>query len=242
MTGMSSAEDDAAAEPSQPEQPGQPEGQESPWLTALRNAALVAVVLGMAWLLFNVDLPPVRELQETIEGFGWAAWFVFTGLYALVALTPIPVTIMAVTGGFLFGVVIGSVLAVLGAFFGAWGAYWLARGLSKRTVLRMLGKHRPRMEDHLTSAGFEAVCVLRLMPGVPYWPVNYGAGAFGVRTAVYVPASLLSVIPGQISLVAVGAFIAEPGILTGVQVLVAWGVVVVLTVLAYRLWRSARRE
>lgn len=235
MTGMSSQEDEAGEQAQRP-------AEESPWLAALRNAALVAVVLGMAWLLFNVDLPPVGELQETIEGFGWAARFMFAGLYALVALTPIPVTIMAVTGGFLFGVVIGSVLSVLGAFLGAWGAYWLARGLGKRTVLRMLGRHRPRVEDHLTRAGFEAVCVLRLMPGVPYWPVNYGAGAFGVRTTVYVPASLLSISPGQVSLVAVGAFIAEPGIFTGVPVLVAWGVVVLLTVFAYRRWRSARGE
>ncbi len=215
---------------------------ESPWVAWLRNAALVAVVLGMLWLLFNVELPPADELQAAIEDFGWAAWPAFVGLYAIVALTPIPVTVMAVTGGFVFGTVIGSGLSVIGAFLGAWGAYWLARGLGKKTVLRLLGRYRSRVEEHLRHEGFEAVCALRLMPGVPYWPVNYGAGALGVRTRVYAPASLLSIIPGQVSLVAIGNFIAEPNAMAGAQVLIAWGVVVLLTILAYRRWRVALNE
>lgn len=214
---------------------------EAPWTTWLRNGALIVVVLAMIWVVFNVDLPPVDTLQSTIESFGWAGWLFFIGLYALVALTPIPVTIMAVTGGLLFGLAIGSVLSVIGAFLGAWGAYWLARALGKQVVARMLGRYRTHVENQLTSAGFEAVCTLRLMPGLPYWPVNYGSGAFGVRTHVYVPASLVSMIPGQISLVAVGHFIAEPGVMSGVWVLTAWAVVIVLTVLAYRRWRTARR-
>ncbi|NLS09123.1 TVP38/TMEM64 family protein [Nesterenkonia sp. MY13] len=219
-----------------------PASGESPWQTGLRNAALIAAILGMAWVVFNVDLPPVRELQAMIADLGWAGWIVFVILCAIVAITPIPVTIVAVAGGFLFGVVIGSVLAVAGVFLGAWGAYWLARGLGKKTVLRLLGRHRERVEEHLTRAGFEAVCILRLMPGVPYWPVNYGSGVLGVRSSVYVPASLMSIIPGQVSLVAVGNFIAEPGIIAGAQVLIAWAVVICLMIIAYRRWRTARRR
>lgn len=217
----------------------EPEPEPS-WVAGLRNAGLVAVVLAMIWVAFNVDLPAVGELQAGIEEFGWAGWLVFTGLYALVALTPIPVTIMAVTAGLLFGVTIGSVLSVIGVFLGAWGAYWLARGLGKPTVKRLLGRYRARVEEQLSSAGFEAVCTLRLMPGIPYWPVNYGSGAFGVRTSVYVPASLISMIPGQVSLVAVGSFIASPTVTTGIPVLIAWAVVLVLTVVSYLRWRRAR--
>lgn len=219
-----------------------PSEPESPWVTGLRNAALIAVVLVMIWVVFNVDLPPVDQLQRSIEDLGWAGWLAFVGLYAVVALTPIPVTIMAVTGGLLFGLTLGSTLSVIGSFLGAWGAYWLARGLGKRTVRRLLGRYRSRVEDQLSSAGFEAVCMLRLLPGIPYWPVNYGAGVFGVRTRIYVPASLLSIIPGQISLVAVGNFIAEPGVMSGVWVLIAWGMVLGLSVFSYLRWRRAWKQ
>ena len=36
-------------------------------------------------------------LRTQLDGFGWWSWLAFTVLYAAVALTPIPVTIMAVT-------------------------------------------------------------------------------------------------------------------------------------------------
>ncbi|GFZ99977.1 TVP38/TMEM64 family protein [Nesterenkonia alkaliphila] len=212
---------------------------EPTWVGGLRNAALVVVLLVMVWVAFNVDLPPADQLQASIAEFGWAGWLVFIALYAIVALTPIPVTIMAVTGGLLFGLAIGSVLSIIGVFLGSWGAYWLARGLGKRTVKRLLGRYRSRVEGQLSSAGFEAVTTLRLLPGLPYWPVNYGSGAFGLSTAVYVPASLLAMTPGQTSLVAVGNFIAEPGVIAGIWVLIAWAVVLVLTVVFYLRWRRA---
>lgn len=216
-----------------------PEG-ESPWVVGARNALLVAVVLVMVWVALNLELPSVGELQARIEALGWGGWIAFVALYGLVAITPIPVTIMAVTGGFLFGTVLGSVLSVAGAFLGGWGAYWLARALGARTVARLLGRYRSRVESHLATAGFEAVCVLRLMPGVPYWPVNYGSGAFGVAHHVYVSASLLSIVPGQVSLVALGHFVAETSVASGVVLLIAWAVVIVLTVLAYRRWQAER--
>lgn len=196
-------------------------------------------MLVMGWVVFNVDLPAADQLQASIAEAGWAGWLVFIVLYAVVALTPIPVTIMAVTGGLLFGLAVGSVLSITGAFLGSWGAYWLARGLGKRTVKRLLGRYRSRIEGQLSSAGFEAVTTLRLLPGLPYWPVNYGSGAFGVTTAAYVPASLLAMAPGQVSLVAVGNFIAEPGVIPGIWVLIAWAVVLVLTVVFYLRWRRA---
>ena len=106
------------------------------WGSLLRAGALLLAVLIMLWLVLNVNLPSLGEVQdsigevrETIDGFGWAGWLVFAGAYALVALTPIPVTIMAVSAGILFGTLAGSIVSVLGALVGCWGAYWLARAL-----------------------------------------------------------------------------------------------------------------
>lgn len=214
-----------------------------PWGGLARNTLLVIVLLVMLWLAFNVRLPSVGELQSRIEGLGWVGAAAFIALYAAVAMTPIPVTIMAVTAGLLFGTVIGSLLSVIGVLLGCWGAYWLARGLGRQTVLKLLGEHGRKVESHLEGAGFQAVCTLRLMPGFPYWPVNYGSGAFGIGQRDFLVASLVSTVPGQVSLVAVGAFIAEPAVLPGAVVLAAWAVVLVMTVWAYRAWKgtSTRR-
>ncbi|WP_255546139.1 MULTISPECIES: TVP38/TMEM64 family protein [unclassified Nesterenkonia] len=208
------------------------------WGSFIRNALLVAVLAGMIYAAFNLRLPPLDELQQRIEDFGWAAWIVFIAVYAAVAMTPIPVTIMAVSGGLIFGTMLGSLLSVIGVLIGCFAAYHLARFLGTQAVRKLLGSHAEKVEAHLEGAGFEAVCALRLTPGVPYWPVNYGSGAFGVTQRDFVVASAVATVPGQVALVALGAFIADQTIVNGVVIGVAWSVVVAMTIWAYRSWRG----
>ncbi len=208
------------------------------WGSILRNTLLVLTLLAMLWLAFNVRLPSIEQLRSDIAELGWAGRFAFIGLYAVVAMTPIPVTVMAVTGGLLFGIVEGSILSIIGVLIGCYGAYWLARGLGRRTVMRLLGNQADRVERQLGDAGFQAVCVARLVPGLPYWPVNYGSGAFGVGQRDYVVASIVATIPGQVSLVAIGAFISEQSVINATLIIASWAVVIAMTIWAYRSWRG----
>lgn len=230
-------------EPAVSDSSGDPskEGTGISWGSFARNAALIVVLLIMLWLFFNVELPPADQLQQRLESYGWVSWLVFIGLYAVVALTPIPVTIMAVAGGLIFGVVLGSLFSVIGVLIGSWGAYWLARALGTDAVRKVLGKYSEKTEARLDGAGFEAVCTLRLVPGIPYWPVNYGSGAFGITQRDFLGASVIAVIPGQVSLVALGAFVADPTVLNGAVVVLSWIVVLVMTVWAYKRWKAARQ-
>lgn len=230
-------------EAQQPEDPAAPKSRSSRsgphWGALLQNALLGIVILLLVWMAFHVRLPSIDELRDVLDDWGGGAWIGFILLYAVVAVTPIPVTIMATAAGVLFGVVEGSVLSVIGAFLGSWAAYWLARGLGRKTVTRLLGRHTATIEEHLANAGAESVYLLRLMPGLPYWPVNYGSGAFGVSQRDFLVGSGLSTIPGQVSLVAVGAFVADPGTGLGVVVGIAWAVVLTMTFFAYRNLRRA---
>lgn len=235
--------------PSHDQQPGQqtpdhqkPDPTGPHWDALIRNTVLIMALLALLWMAFNVRLPSAGTLQDMIAAWGWAAWFVFTIGYALVALTPIPVTVMAVTAGVLFGLLQGVILSVVGVMIGCWGAYWIARLLGKQATAKILGNHYNTVEKHLDQAGFQAVVMLRLLPGFPYWPVNYGSGAFNISQRDFMFASILSVIPGQISLVAIGSFISEPNTLNGVVVGVGWLVVLVLTVWSYRRWKTVKAQ
>lgn len=220
-----------------PEPDGSPDPMETVF-SLVRTGALLGAVLLMVWLAFNVSLPSVGQLRDWIDDFGWASRLVFVAVYAVVALTPIPVTVMAMTGGVLFGVVEGSALSVVGAVAGCLGAYWIARGLGQDTVLRLLGRHRATVEDQLGSAGFPAVFTLRVLPGLPYWPINYGAGALGVPYREFAVATVVASVPGQVSLVAVGAFAATPNAFHAIVVVLAWAVVVIMSVWAWRSWKG----
>ncbi len=176
---------------------------------------------------------------ETVVLNGW--YFPFVDLLSTLALAIVFIYLILASqfASFTQPVAIMASLpfSLIGVLLGSWAAYWLARALGRATVRKLMGKHAVRIEQRLESRGLLAVFMLRLMPGIPYWPVNYGSGAFGVSQRDYLVASALSVIPGQLSLVAIGSFIAVPNVFNGVVIGISWIMVGVLTIWAYLRWR-----
>lgn len=205
---------------------------------------IILIVLGasLLWASFNLDLPEPEKMREIILGYGWAGWLVFLGATAAIAITPIPITVPALVAGSLYGLIIGTLLSLSGVMLGSWIGYWLARALGQRITFQVLGGHGSIVENYLRNAGFWAMCTMRLMPGLPYWPVNYGAGALGIGQYAFISATFLASIPGQISLVALGAFAVNPSVFRGVVVIVAWVGVVTLTWVSYRYWSRTKRH
>lgn len=205
---------------------------------------IVLVVLGVSllWMSFHLDLPSPVEMRKIILSYGWAGWLVFIGVTVAIAITPIPITMPALVAGSLYGLVEGTLLSFSGVMLGSWVGYWLARLVGQRITLQLLGRHRFIVQKYLSNAGFWAMCTVKLMPGLPYWPVNYGAGALGVRQYTFISATFLASIPGQISLVALGAFAVKPSVFHGVVLIVAWTAVLTLTWISYHHWRGTSSD
>ena len=204
--------------------------------------SLVLVIGTLIWLSFNVNIPEPEVLREIIQGYGWAGWLIFIGITALIAITPIPVTIPALVAGSLYGVIAGSLFSFTGVIIGSWIGYWLARLTGQELTFKLLGRHGPTVKKYLGNAGFLAMCTARLMPGLPYWPVNYGAGALGVSQYAFLSATFIASIPGQISLVALGAFAVNQSFFNGIILVTAWITVLLSTWISYRYWRNTRKE
>ena len=203
---------------------------------------LVVFIGTLIWLSFNVNVPEPEVLREMIQGYGWAGWLIFIGITALIAITPIPVTIPALVAGSLYGVIAGSLFSFTGIFIGSWIGYWLARLTGQDLTFKLLGRHGPAVKKYLGDAGFLAMCTARLMPGLPYWPVNYGAGALGVSQYSFLSATFIASLPGQISLVAFGAFAVNQSLFNGIVLVTAWITVLVSTWISYSYWRNTRNE
>ena len=203
---------------------------------------LVLFIGILIWLSFNVNIPEPEVLKEMIQSYGWAGWLVFIGITALIAITPIPVTIPALVAGSLYGVIAGTLFSFTGILIGSWIGYWLARLTGQELTFKFLGRHGPSVQKYLGNAGFLAMCTARLMPGLPYWPVNYGAGALGVSQYAFLSATFIASIPGQISLVALGAFAVNQSFFNGIILVTAWITVLVSTWISYRYWRNTRKE
>src|SRR5699024_9957070 len=166
---------------------------------------LVVFIGTLIWLSFNVNVPEPEVLREMIQGYGWAGWLIFIGITALIAITPIPVTIPALVAGSLYGVIAGSLFSFTGILIGSWIGYWLARFTGQDLIFKLLGRHGTTVKKYLSDAGLTAMCTARLMPGLPYWPVNYGAGALGISQSTFLSATFIASLPAQVALVALGA-------------------------------------
>ena len=112
-------------------------------------------------------------------------------------------------------------MVVIGALIGACGAFGLSRWLGRDTVQRITGGRVERVDAMLSRRGVRAVVGVRLVPVLPFTPINYAAGLSAVRTRDYVLGTAVGIPPGTASFVALGAYGSEPGSLPFVVALVS---------------------
>lgn len=210
-------------------------------LERVKDAGFIVVVIALIWVAFNVRLPQSETIQEQVRAYGVWGPVLFSLAFALVGVTPIPISVLAVAAGLLFGVVGGTFISVIASTVGAYGGWGLARIVGADTTTRLLGGYADRVEALLHGNRTLAVLLLRVTPMFPYWVVNYGSGVFGVKSRPYLLATLIGGTPGLISLVAIGAFIAYPTWPHAVVVAVAWVLVGVLALLTLGEVRKRRR-
>ncbi|MEV8097648.1 VTT domain-containing protein [Kitasatospora sp. NPDC085879] len=214
----------AAAEPARTGEPtctGEPSGtgRRAAWL---RPVLLVLVLAAAAASLLLWS--PVDAL-----GGGHGPWRlpVALAVYTVGTLAFVPKPALNAATGLLLGVAVGLPLAVAGTTLGAAAAFWLGRALG-RDALRPLLRARAAaaVDRRLTEQGFRSVLLLRLVPGVPFQPANYACALSGVRSAPYLAATALGVLPGTAASVVAGASAGSP---TSPAFLISAGVIVLMT-------------
>lgn len=108
---------------------------------------------------------------------------------------------MTVAGGFLFGLVPGTALAVASATTGALAVFLLVRagfGEAVRTWLLARGSESAvaRIERGLRADAASYLLLLRLVPAVPFAVANVAPAFLGVRARTFVLTTFLGITPG----------------------------------------------
>ena len=203
----------------------------------LAGFLIVVIVLGL-----TVPLPSVTQIRQDarVAGFGGAVLFVV--IYALVTLTPIPKSVISIAAGVTWGLGIGLGLVYVGALLGATLAFALGRALGRDAVERFTGARVEKVDTILRRRGLLTVIGARLIPVLPFTVINYVAGLTSLRRRDYAIGTMVGIIPGTMSYVALGAF----GTTVGWGFYLAAGVLGLLTLagvfVGYRARRSNRRN
>jgi len=144
-----------------------------------------------------------------------AAWPVlaplaYVAVYAaFVALSVPQAVVVTISGGLLFGAVLGGALAVLGATLGAVILFFLARSAFGDSLASRGGAFVQTVREGLQRDGFNYLLAIRLIPIFPFWLVNLAAALGGMRLLPFTAATLLGIAPGTFVFASVGAGIGS---------------------------------
>jgi len=138
-----------------------------------------------------------HEVGDYLLGFGvWApiASLLLMVLQAVAA--PIPAIFVAFANGLAFGVVGGGVLTVAGQTLAAGLCFGISRALGRGPVEALAGRFGLAAADTWFSRwGARGVLLLRLVPGVSFDVISFGAGLTSIRLGPFLLATAIGAAP-----------------------------------------------
>ncbi len=206
------------------------------WQAGALVLALAAVCL-LCWVWMPWQYLRLEDVRAAQTGFAQAyaraplamvlGYFaVFTLLTA--ACLPGAAVLMLVAGA-TFGLVWGSLLATLASTSGALLTMLAARHLLRPLVQRRMGERAAAFAGTVARDGAFYMLSLRLLPVIPFVPVNLMAGVVPLRASTFVWTSFVGMLPGTAAYVNAGRELAG---LDSLQGLVSPGVLGALALLA----------
>ena len=171
-------------------------------------AALVAAY-ALGWTDY-LSLEQLRDRREALLGFverqPVLSVAMFTAIYCLAVAISLPgALILTLSGGFLFGPVLGTAATVVGATAGAVVIFLAARSAFGDVLSRRAGPAAAKFEEGVRKNAFSYVVTLRLLPVFPFWLVNIGLALVDIPLRTYALATLVGVIPGTFVYSSLGA-------------------------------------
>ncbi|HMF47439.1 MAG TPA: FAD-containing oxidoreductase, partial [Candidatus Saccharimonadales bacterium] len=173
--------------------------------------------------------------------------------YAALTVLLFPASFVTLGAGTLFGLKTGLFVALAGANLGALCSFLLARTFLRQKVMIWTASY-PKfrfLDEAIGRQGFKMVMLCRLSPIFPFILLNYFLGLTAVRTAAYVLANLLGMLPAMFLLVYAGASarvalevqpIASADFYQQILKYVGLAATVAVVVVVTRLARKALRE
>lgn len=174
-------------------------------------AVLVAALV--AFFAFDLDryvsFATLQKHHEALSVFvadnGVLAALLFVAVYAVATAVSLPGgAVLTITGGFLFGTVLGSVYVVVGATLGATAIFLAARTAVGEPLRARAGPALKRMEAGFRENALNYLLFLRLIPVFPFWLVNLVPAFLGVPLRTYVLGTFVGIIPGSVVYASVG--------------------------------------
>src|SRR6056297_309645 len=189
----------------------------SPWRHAPLILILLGAVIGYFTLRDYLSFETLRDHREALLAFRDTHFFVmvagFVAVYFVIVAFSLPgAAVASVTGGFLFGLGLGTTFNVLAASLGAFAIFLAARwGLGRSLAARIETSEGTlkRLKAGLHDNEISVLFLMRLVPAVPFFVANLLPALVGVRFVNFAITTVLGIIPGAIVFTWIGVGLGE---------------------------------
>lgn len=128
----------------------------------------LAITLLVPFFIWGEELEALFSGSDVLAQYGGWAWLVGMGLLMLDLLLPIPGTAVMAGLGYIYGAVLGGVIASAGSVLSGLLAYWLCRGMGHKVACRIAGAEElKRGEEMFARSGGWIVALSRWLPLLP---------------------------------------------------------------------------
>jgi uncharacterized membrane protein YdjX (TVP38/TMEM64 family) len=170
----------------------------------VRLTLAVALAAGFTAIIFFRDRLSFELLDNAIKEAGLWGPILFMALYAIATVFFLPGSLLTLAGGALFGPLAGTFYNLTGATLGATLAFLVARYLASEWVARKAGGRMKQVIEGIEDEGWRFVAFTRLVPLFPFFLLNYALGLTRIRTAHYILATYVFMLPAAFALTYVG--------------------------------------
>ena len=188
------------------------------------------LIITVAIVLRVNNLTTVNEIISIIRDKKEIAALVYIMLFTFLPIFFMPVTVLAIAAGAVFGFLKASFYTFVGVFFNASLTYLISKHFAYDIINDYLDeKYKVEYEKLKKNTkgrdGFVLNLVLRLLPIAPFTLFNYLCGAAGYDYKIFILSTLLGILPGMFCYVNIGASSIDgltPRLVASISVLIAF--------------------
>jgi uncharacterized membrane protein YdjX (TVP38/TMEM64 family) len=200
---------------------------------------LAALVLaGFALRLTQMDVVLNEAwIDSDIRGKGLTGELVFIAVGALITSIGLPRQIISFLGGYAFGVLTGTALALVATVFGCVLAFFFARFLGRDFVKMRFENRVRRVDDFLTDNPFSMTLLIRFLPVGSNLATNLAAGVSSVGAMAFIGGSAIGFVPQTLIFALAGSGTMVDDVY---KIVISVVLFVISGVLGYYLYRKFR--
>jgi len=178
------------------------------WIPIVIILIVIACIIYFRWyeyLSFSALQQHHLQLEQWTAQHYWLTVLVFMLIYIVAVAASMPgALILTMLGGYLFGIIPGTIYVVISATIGACLIFLAVETAFGRWLGSKATGWVSRMEKGFQKNAFSYTLFLRLVPIFPFFIVNIVPALLDVRFRVFALATLIGIIPGTFVYILVG--------------------------------------